>query len=147
MTEIVVDLVRHPEAAPVLILEGALAEHSPARTAELAPDTLLDFRDALIPARALVNGVSVLRLGAVGQVRYLQLETSEHEINVVDGVRVASLLTSTAPCRRVCNAVAEARAWSQVSQRTGILHEGGWRAGVGMAGMSAAPSPWQVGCA
>ncbi len=145
MTEIVVDLVRHPEAAPVLILEGALAEHSPARTAELAPDTLLDFRDALIPARALVNGVSVVRLGAVGRVRYLQLETSEHEINVVDGMRVASLLTSTAPCRPVGNAAAEARAWSQVSQRTGILHESGWQAGLGMGSMRATPSPWQAG--
>lgn len=134
VTEMVVDLARHSEAAPVMIMEGAIADGSPARTCEVAPDTLLEFRDVLIPAHALVNGVSVVRVAATGRVRYLQLETAEHEIAVVDGLRVASLLASTAPCRPIGSTLAIARAWTQVSQRVGHMQESDFRARSDMNG-------------
>ncbi|MBR0683231.1 hypothetical protein GXW74_22280 [Roseomonas eburnea] len=99
VTETIVDLARRPEAAPVLVTEGALDRFSPSRTTVLAPQSLLGLDDWLIPAEALVNGRSIRRLPASGLVRYVQLEMGQHDMIVADGVRVASLRRGEEPCR------------------------------------------------
>lgn len=97
--ETIVDLGRRPDAAPVLITEGALDRFSPNRTTVLAPQSLIGLDDWLIPAAALVNGRSIRRLPASGFVRYVQLEMGQHDMVVADGVRVASLRRAEEPCR------------------------------------------------
>lgn len=97
--ETMVDLARRPDAAPVLVTEGAFDRFAPNRTTILAPQCLIGFEDWLVPAAALVNGRSIRQLPAAGYVRYLQFEMGQHDMFVVDGLRIASLSRGTALCR------------------------------------------------
>lgn len=97
--ETMVDLGRRPDAAPVLIAEGAFDRFSPNRRTVLAPQCLIGVDDWLVPAAALVNGRSIRRLPAAGYVQYLQFEMGQHDILIADGLRIASLRRGMKPCR------------------------------------------------
>jgi hypothetical protein len=99
--ECMVDLARRPDAAPVLIVEGAFDRFSPSRTTVVAPQGLIGIDDWLVPAAALVNGHTVRQLPALGYVRYLQFEMGQHDMLVADGLRVASLRQGSASCRPI----------------------------------------------
>lgn len=96
--ETVVDLARHPEAAPVLFGEWALDDCAPLRPTAVAPQSLIGLHGRLVPAEALVNGRSIRRAPAQGVMRYIQLELGEHEMVIADGLRVASLRCGAAAC-------------------------------------------------
>lgn len=99
VVEILVDLARRPDAAPVLMTKDAIDRFSPTRTTVLAPQCLVGLDDRLVPAADLVNGRSIRRLPAVGYIRYLQFEMEEHELLVADGLRVACLSRGMGLCR------------------------------------------------
>jgi hypothetical protein len=96
--ETVVDLSRHPEAAPVLFAAWALEDHAPLRPTAVPPRSLVGLGGRLVPAEALVNGRSIRRAPARGVMRYVQLELGEHDLVIADGLRVASLRRGEAPC-------------------------------------------------
>lgn len=99
VVETIVDLTRRPDAAPILISEGAFDRFSPSRTAILAPQSLIGVENWLVPASALVNDRSIRRLPASGYMRYLQFEMGHHDMFVADGLRIASLSRGMELCR------------------------------------------------
>lgn len=96
-----VDLGLRPDAAPVLITEGAIDRFSPSRCTVVAPHTLIGLDDWLVPAAALVNGRSITRQWAAGRTRYVQFEMEQHDMVVADGLRIATLRQGQGLCRRL----------------------------------------------
>jgi hypothetical protein len=97
--ETMVDLTRRPDAAPLLIVEGAFGRFSPNRTTILAPQSLIGVENWLVPASTLVNARSIRQLPAAGYIRYLQFEMGHHDMFVADGLRVGSLSRGMTLCR------------------------------------------------
>ena len=108
VVETMVDLTRRPDAAPVLITEGAIDRLSPCRTTILGPQSLIGVDDRLVAVADLLNGRSIRRLPAAGYVRYLQFEMGQHEMLIADGLRVGSLSRGMALC------------WPQISDRADL---------------------------
>jgi hypothetical protein len=76
---------------PVCIRAGALAAGLPARDLWLSPDHAVHVDGALIPARHLVNGRSVVQL-TVDSVTYFHVELPRHEVILAEGLAVESYL-------------------------------------------------------
>lgn len=73
------------DVLPVLIRTDALDEGVPKRDLLVSPLHAMFLEDVLIPAVALVNGSSIVQVGAVGQVQYFHLELETHDIILADG--------------------------------------------------------------
>ncbi|MGC9271583.1 Hint domain-containing protein, partial [Acidiphilium sp.] len=87
---------RHPrpEAVnPVMILAGALADGVPSRDLMLSPDHALWLDGVLIPAKALVNGVTIRQI-AVETITYHHIELPSHAALLAEGVPAESYLAS-----------------------------------------------------
>jgi hypothetical protein len=104
VVETMVDLHRRPDAAPVLITEGAFDRFSPNRNTVVAPQTLIGLDDWLVPVSALLNGRSIRPTAARGYARYVQFEMGKHDMVIADGLRIATLRRGETPCRRVLTA-------------------------------------------
>ena len=123
VAEHIVDVAQQPQATPIFVLADAFGDRCPVRTTELAPDTLLDVDGVLVPVAALVNGISVLRFGAVQSARYVALETEDHGIVTVNGLGVATFLASDRACRPVADARGISRARAVVDARVGLFSD------------------------
>lgn len=90
-----VDCRRHPHpmaVLPVRILAGALGPGVPHRDLVVSPDHALYLDGALVPAEALVDGVSIQRDGATRIVRYFHVELDEHDVLFANGAPAESWL-------------------------------------------------------
>jgi hypothetical protein len=90
-----VDVTRHPrpEAVwPVVIEPDALSDGVPARRLTISPDHALFLDGALVPARHLVNGMSIRADTAVRHVRYFHVELAVHDVLFAEGTAVESYL-------------------------------------------------------
>jgi hypothetical protein len=93
-----VDLDRHPRpesAAPIRIRAGAFAADTPHSDLLLSPDhgvLVTGTPDVLVPARYLVNGITVVHEPACGTVDYFHIELDQHGIVVAEGLAVESYL-------------------------------------------------------
>ena len=88
-------LAGHPQAAalaPVRVKAGALGEGLPRRDLVLSPDHCLFLDGALVPARLLVNGTSVLADTALPGVTYHHIELESHDVVLAEGVGAESWL-------------------------------------------------------
>ena len=80
------------KTAPVLIKAGALAPGMPARDLRVSPDHAMEVDGHLIPAKHLVNGVSIIQEVWCKRVRYFHLELEAHGLLLSEGTWSESYL-------------------------------------------------------
>jgi len=88
------DLSRHhhPEKArPIHFAAGSLADNVPARDLYLSPDHALYIDGILVPAKALLNGVSIRQL-TPPSVIYHHIELADHSIILAEGTQAETYL-------------------------------------------------------
>ncbi len=90
-----IDVSRHarPEAvAPVRFLRGALAENVPHRDLLLSPEHCVLLDGYLVPARCLVNDMTIVRESDLPEVEYYHIETRAHAIILAEGLPAETYL-------------------------------------------------------
>ncbi len=90
-----INLTAHPQpqtAAPVRILRGAIGENLPERDLVLSPDHCLFLDGKLIPAKALINGMTIVQDRDVPAVHYFHVEVDPHAVLLAEGLPVESYL-------------------------------------------------------
>jgi hypothetical protein len=80
------------EMAPIRIKAGALGPNTPKRDLVVSPDHCLYLDGALVPARLLVNGRSVVAEIGMAEVTWYHVELETHEVLVADGAAAESWL-------------------------------------------------------
>ncbi len=83
---------QNPQAMPILIARDALADGIPFRDLLVSPMHALWLEGALIPARYLVNGVSIRRLRDLTRVEYFHLELENHAVIWAEGAPAESYI-------------------------------------------------------
>ncbi|MBV8615038.1 MAG: Hint domain-containing protein [Acetobacteraceae bacterium] len=89
------DLAAHPRpecAAPVRFRAGALSEGLPCRDLLVSPDHALLLGGRLVPAKLLLNGMTIVQERALPAVSYYHVELDEHAILLAEGVAAESYL-------------------------------------------------------
>ncbi len=76
---------------PVLIMAGALGDGLPSRDLYLSPDHALYLDAHLIPAKALINGVTIRQV-ARHKITYYHVELTTHAVLLAEGVPAESYL-------------------------------------------------------
>ncbi|WP_368417295.1 Hint domain-containing protein, partial [Falsiroseomonas sp.] len=80
------------EMAPIRIKAGALGPNTPKRDLLVSPDHCLHLDGALVPARLLVNGRSVVAEIGMAEVTWYHVELETHEVLVAEGAAAESWL-------------------------------------------------------
>ncbi|GBR68732.1 hypothetical protein AA103587_0957 [Gluconobacter kanchanaburiensis NBRC 103587] len=75
----------NPAVLPVMFRAGSLGDAVPARDLMVSPLHAMYLDGVLIPAEALVNGVSILRMENVDRVDYFHLELDTHDVILAEG--------------------------------------------------------------
>lgn len=82
-----------PDAVtPIRITTGALAPAIPARDLILSPDHALFLHGHLVPAKLLLNGVTIRRETACPSVTYFHIELDRHDIILAENLAVETYL-------------------------------------------------------
>lgn len=85
---------RHPRPRaiwPVRVRTGAFGAGVPSADVVVSPDHAILVEDALVPARLLVNGCSIVQ-ERVAQVEYFHVELPLHDVLIAEGLPVESYL-------------------------------------------------------
>ncbi len=91
------DLTTHarPELLfPIRIRRGALGENVPQRDLLVSPDHCLFLDGELIPAKLLVNGMTIVQDRAMPVVHYYHVELDNHDVLLAEGVPAESYLNT-----------------------------------------------------
>ncbi|MCA3393497.1 MAG: Hint domain-containing protein, partial [Roseomonas sp.] len=80
------------KTAPILIKADAIAPGMPARDLRVSPDHAMEVDGHLIPAKHLVNGVSIIQESWCRRVRYFHLELEAHGLLLSEGTWSESYL-------------------------------------------------------
>ena len=83
---------RNPAVLPVVIRAGALADGLPRRDLLVSPCHAMWLDGVLVPAQALVNGGSIVRLKSFAAVEYFHLELDSHDVILAEGAASESYL-------------------------------------------------------
>ena len=75
----------NPDVLPVLFRAGSLADGLPRRDLWVSPLHAMFVDGALIPARLLANGVSIVQADRVDQVEYIHVELDSHDLLLAEG--------------------------------------------------------------
>jgi hypothetical protein len=85
--------LKRPESLfPIRIRRGAFAENIPQRDLLVSPDHCLFVDGELIPAKLLVNGMTIVQDRAVRVVHYYHVELDSHDVLLADGLPTESYL-------------------------------------------------------
>ena len=90
-----INLTAHPQpqtAAPVRILRGAIGDNLPERDLVVSPDHCLFLDGKLIPAKSLINGMTIVQDRDVPAVHYFHVEVDPHAVLLAEGLPVESYL-------------------------------------------------------
>ena len=77
---------------PIRVKAGAVAAGVPARDLLVSPEHMLFLDGALIPARALVNGVTVQVADEIAAPHYFHVELESHDVLLAEGLPAESWL-------------------------------------------------------
>ncbi|MBR0655701.1 Hint domain-containing protein [Plastoroseomonas arctica] len=89
------EIARHPRperVRPILIKAGALEDGVPSRDLRVSPDHAILRGIVLVPARLLLNGVTILQEQDWPQITYYHLELPRHSVVIADGAPAESWL-------------------------------------------------------
>jgi hypothetical protein len=89
------DLTKQPrrrQSAPIRIARGALGDNLPERELTLSPDHCLFLDGKLVPAKLLINDMTVRQDLDVRSVTYYHVELERHSILLAEGVAAESYL-------------------------------------------------------
>lgn len=82
----------NPDVLPVLFRAGSLGDGLPRRDLMVSPLHAMYLEGMLVPAQALVNGVSIVRLQQVERVEYFHIELKTHDILLAEGAPAESFV-------------------------------------------------------
>jgi hypothetical protein len=77
---------------PVVVSAGALGDGVPARDLWLSPEHALYIDKLLVPARLLVNGMTITQVAEVEKLEYFHIELDPHDVIVADGAPAETYL-------------------------------------------------------
>ena len=80
------------EVQPVLIKACALGHDLPERDLWVSPEHAMYLAGVLVPARALVNGSSIVRDASVADITYFHLELDDHDVIFAEGAAAESFV-------------------------------------------------------
>jgi glycosyltransferase involved in cell wall biosynthesis len=80
------------EILPIFIRQGALGENVPHRDLAVSPLHAMFLDGVLIPAAALVNGISIVQAENVEMVEYFHIELETHDIIIAEGAAAESFV-------------------------------------------------------
>ena len=89
------DLTKHPRpqfTAPIRIARGAFGENLPVRDLSVSPDHCLFLDGKLIPAKLLVNGMTIRQDLELRSITYYHIEMERHSVLLAEGVAAESYL-------------------------------------------------------
>jgi hypothetical protein len=85
-------IARPRDAWPILIRQGAVSDNVPHRDLFVSPDHCLFFHDALIPAKLLVNGTTIVQEEYEEPFEYFHIELEHHDVLVAEGMLAETYL-------------------------------------------------------
>lgn len=85
------------KSAPVRITAGAFGPALPERDVCVSPDHAIFFRNQLIPAKFLVNGVTIFRDTSIENIEYFHLLLDQHAVIFSEGLATESYV----PCENI----------------------------------------------
>ncbi|MGX7346424.1 Hint domain-containing protein [Acetobacter pasteurianus] len=77
---------------PVRILKDAISDGVPYKDMLITSEHCLFFKDSFVPARMLVNGVSIFYDKSITSYNYYHVETQQHSVITADGMLTESYL-------------------------------------------------------
>ena len=84
--------VGNSEVQPVRFRAGSIADHVPVRDLYVSPEHAMFLDGVLIPARHLVNGISILRFEGMEEIEYFHLEFDRHVVILAEGAAAESFV-------------------------------------------------------
>jgi autotransporter passenger strand-loop-strand repeat protein len=84
--------VGNPDVQPILLKAGSIADHVPVRDLYVSPEHAMFLDGVLVPARHLVNGVSIVKVEGMEEIEYFHLEFDRHVVILAEGAAAESFV-------------------------------------------------------
>jgi Hint domain len=84
--------VGNSEVQPICFKAGSIADQVPSRDLYVSPEHAMYLDGVLVPARHLVNGVSILKVEGMEEIEYFHLEFDRHVVIFAEGAAAESFV-------------------------------------------------------